>query len=221
MSQLAVFDLDHTLIAADSSELWTQYLWDKGIITDSAFLDNDAQIMSDYHAGKLDMAAYMASALEAISHATTDEIDLWATHFVNDTIPALVYPAARQQLDSYQRQQVPIVILSATSDFIVRAVGHYLGIEQAFGIELAVENKHYTGQLSGITTFREGKVEKLTQWMQQQQLSPQHIDFYTDSANDLPLCHFATEVFTVNADLRLAQAAQRHGWHTLHWTLPR
>lgn len=221
MSLLAVFDLDHTLIATDSSELWTQYLWEKGIITNSSFLANDAQMMIDYQAGKLDMAAYMASALQAISHATIDEINVWATQFVNDMIPALVYPAAREQLNTYQLQKVPIVLLSATSEFIVRAVGNYLGIEQAFGIELATEDKHYTGQLAGITTFREGKVEKLKQWLQQQHWSPQHIHFYTDSANDLPLCHFATQVFTVNADPQLEKAAQLHGWSALHWTLPR
>ncbi|WP_286146316.1 hypothetical protein [Shigella sp. FC1967] len=36
-SKIAIFDLDETLLAGDSSRLWTNYLWDKKIVTDPQF----------------------------------------------------------------------------------------------------------------------------------------------------------------------------------------
>ncbi|MDE9533143.1 HAD-IB family hydrolase, partial [Xenorhabdus bovienii] len=56
-------------------------------------------------------------------------------------------------------------------------------------------------------------------WLSEQNLSPQHISFYTDSINDLPMCLFADEVFTINADPRLQSEAEIHGWTQLNWTL--
>ena len=64
MSQpLYIFDLDETLIAADSAMLWHQFLVEKGIITDSNFLAEDKRLMSLYSAGKLDMPEYLNFAM--------------------------------------------------------------------------------------------------------------------------------------------------------------
>ncbi|WP_244182142.1 hypothetical protein [Proteus terrae] len=38
-NKIAIFDLDETLLAGDSSRLWTNYLWDKNIVTDPHFLN--------------------------------------------------------------------------------------------------------------------------------------------------------------------------------------
>lgn len=35
--KIAIFDLDETLLAGDSSCLWTNYLWEKKRVTDPAF----------------------------------------------------------------------------------------------------------------------------------------------------------------------------------------
>ncbi|MDF5912741.1 HAD-IB family hydrolase [Morganella morganii] len=149
MSTLAVFDLDHTLIAADSSLLWTDYLWEKGIITDPAFLAADKQMMADYSAGKLDMAAYMAFSLKALGNATVAQIDEWVADFTESKVRPLVYPDAVKTLAFYKEHGVPVIIISATADFIVKPVAKMLGVNLAFGIELEVRDDHYTGALQG------------------------------------------------------------------------
>ncbi|HAT1515053.1 HAD family hydrolase [Morganella morganii] len=219
MSTLAVFDLDHTLIAADSSLLWTDYLWEKGIITDPAFLAADKQMMADYSAGKLDMAAYMAFSLKALGNATVAQIDEWVAEFTESKVRPLVYPDALKTLAFYKEHGVPVIIISATADFIVKPVAKMLGVNLAFGIELEVRNDHYTGALQGITTFREGKVEKLANFLDIRQFLPERTIFYTDSANDLPLCRYATDVLTVNADPVLQAEAEKQGWMQLTWSL--
>lgn len=220
MSVLAVFDLDHTLIAADSSLLWTEYLWEKKIITDPAYLDADKQMMEDYSTGKLDMAAYMAFNLKSLGHATVAQVDEWVADFIDCKIRPVIYPDAVKTLAFYKENGVPIVIISATSDFIVKPVAKMLGVNLAFGIELEVKDERYTGALKGITTFREGKVKKLANFLDIRQFLPERTIFYTDSANDLPLCHYATDVLTVNADPVLQAEAEKQGWTQLTWALP-
>ncbi|CDL82971.1 HAD family hydrolase [Xenorhabdus szentirmaii] len=217
--RIAVFDLDETLICGDSSQLWTQYLWEKKIITDPCFIEADQQMMTDYHAGKLDMHKYLAFSLQALHQVPHEQVDIWLSDFVDNKIRPLLYPAARRQLEIYRQQHVPIIIISATVAFVVKKIAAAFGVQTALGIDMIMENGCYTGKIQGTPTFRDGKVIRLQQWLTEQNLLPQHILFYTDSANDLPMCLFANEIFTVNPDKHLQTIASTHGWKQLNWTL--
>ncbi|MDX7987146.1 HAD family hydrolase [Xenorhabdus sp. 12] len=222
MSQhIAVFDLDETLINGDSSQLWTQYLWEKKIITDPRFIEADQEMIIDYNAGKLDMHKYLACSLQALYQVPHEQVDVWLTDFVDNKIRPLFYPAALQQLDIYRQQHIPIIIISATVSFVVKKIAEAFGVQAALGIDMVMEDGCYTGNIQGIPAFREGKVTRLKQWLTEQDLSPQRISFYTDSINDLPMCLFADEVFTVNADPRLQSEADARGWTALNWALER
>ncbi|WP_237386797.1 HAD family hydrolase [Xenorhabdus sp. Sc-CR9] len=220
MSQrIAVFDLDETLICKDSGRLWTQYLWEKNIITDPRFLEADQKMIADYCAGKLDMHKYLAFSMQALHKISQEQVDIWLTDFVETKIKPLIYPAAQKQLDTYRQQDIPIIIISATVSFVVKKIAAAFGVQTVMGIDMVMEEGCYTGNVLGTLTFREGKVTRLQQWLSEQNLSPQHISFYTDSINDLPMCLFADEVFTINADPRLQLEAEIHGWTQLNWTL--
>ncbi|SUC25486.1 HAD hydrolase, family IB [Providencia rustigianii] len=77
----------------------------------------------------------------------------------------------------------------------------------------------YSTEIDGIPTFKEGKVKRLTQWLAHQPITDAYIYFYTDSANDLPMCLFADETFIVNGDPRLLQAANENHWPQYTWRL--
>ncbi|AOM42071.1 HAD family hydrolase [Xenorhabdus hominickii] len=217
--QIAVFDLDETLICGDSSQLWTNYLWEQGIITDPRFIEADQKMMADYSAGKLDMQEYLAFSLQALSQTPHEQIDIWLTDFVETKIKPLFYPAAEKQLALYRQQNIPIIIISATVSFVVKKISAAFGVQTAMGIDMEMKDGCYTGNIQGTPTFREGKVARLQQWLEEQNLSPQHISFYTDSMNDFPMCLFADEVFTINADKKLQAEAEIQGWKQLNWEL--
>ncbi|OCA55601.1 HAD family hydrolase [Photorhabdus namnaonensis] len=220
MSQLlAVFDLDDTLISGDSSAIWTEFLWEKGIITDPSFIEADKKMMADYGAGSLDMSGYLAFSLQTLHQVPQEQIDLWLTEFVNEKIKPRFYPQAKALITEYQQQQIPIIIISATVSFIVKKIATELDIHTVLGIDMVMENGCYTGKIDGIATFREGKVKRIKQWLEQQNSHPEIIRFYSDSINDLPMCQFADEVITVNADARLKAEAQQYGWKQLTWSL--
>ena len=53
---LALFDLDETLISGDCSSLWSAFMVEQGWVADpAAFLQQDAELMRLYALGQMDM----------------------------------------------------------------------------------------------------------------------------------------------------------------------
>lgn len=219
ITSLAVFDLDETLLSGDSSRLWTRYLWDKKIITDSQFLALDDQMIADYHAGKLNMDDYLYQHLSFYRNYNIETINQWVNNYIEECITPLLYPQGRDIIAQYQQQHIPVIIISATMSFLVHPIAKQLNADISMGIDMEMKEDHYTGYIDGIPTFREGKVSRLQQWMENKNINKSYIYFYTDSSNDLPLCYQADNVFTINADKQLAQIANKKGWTSLKWDL--
>lgn len=53
--KLVVFDLDHTLIACDATILWTEFLYEKKIVTDPIWRQYDRDMVKSYAKGVLDI----------------------------------------------------------------------------------------------------------------------------------------------------------------------
>lgn len=218
-NKLAVFDLDDTLIHGDSSVLWTQYLWDKKIIKDPHFVEEDKAMMAQYNAGTLDMAAYLQCNLQALADVKIEQVDIWLDDFVENTILPRIYPAGVDAFAQYRSREIPIIIVSATVAFIVQKIADKLGADVVMGIDIKQKNGCYTAEIEGIPSFKEGKVKRILQWISHQPINDAYIYFYTDSANDLPMCQFADEVFIVNGDQKLQQAAKENHWPQYQWNL--
>ncbi|MGJ3354733.1 HAD family hydrolase [Providencia sp. Je.9.19] len=218
-NKLAIFDLDDTLIQGDSSVLWTQYLWDKKIIKDPRFVEADKTMMAQYNAGSLDMATYLRFNLQSLANIKTEQVDLWLDDFIDTIIIPRIYPEGLSTIASYRSQKIPIIVISATVSFIVKKIANKLNADVAMGIDIKQQSGCYTTEIDGIPTFKEGKVKRLMHWVSHQPITDAYIYFYTDSANDLPMCYFADEVFIINGDPRLQQAALEHNWPQYTWSL--
>ena len=212
-----VFDLDETLIKADSAMIWNEFLVEKGIVDDASFLTEDQRLMALYSQGKLDMDDYLKFAMAPITHLSLGDVE----KLVNECVDKWIAPKQFQQsiplLEQLNKQGVDTLIISATVSFIVQAVAQHLGVEQSMGIELVTEDDRYTAKVSGVPSYREGKVTRLEQWLSARDETYSEIHFYTDSINDLPLCERADYAYLVNPCPRLKAIADRPNWTILHW----
>ncbi|EJD6081780.1 MULTISPECIES: HAD family hydrolase [Providencia] len=218
-NQLAIFDLDDTLIQGDSSVLWTQYLWDKQIIRDPQFVEADKAMMAQYNAGTLDMPTYLRFNLQTLADVKVEQVDIWLDDFVQTVISPRIYPEAIRTIANYRAKGLPIIVISATVAFIVKKIADQLNADVAMGIDIKQKDGCYTREIDGVPTFKEGKVKRLLAWVRHQPITDAYIYFYTDSANDLPMCQFADETFIVNGDSRLQQAATEYNWPQYTWHL--
>jgi phosphoserine phosphatase len=58
---LAIFDLDNTLLAGDSDYQWGEFLIDIGVVEREAHASINDQFYADYKVGKLDINAFRVS----------------------------------------------------------------------------------------------------------------------------------------------------------------
>jgi phosphoserine phosphatase len=71
-----------------------------------------------------------------------------------------------------------------------------------------------TGEIVGIPSARDGKVQRMEQWLRRRQLDWAQVEttFYTDSINDLALLERVSHPVATNPDDRLRALAQERGW---------
>ncbi|MEG3755551.1 HAD family hydrolase [Psychromonas arctica] len=215
---LHIFDMDETLVNGDCASLWSAFLVKKGVVTDPDYLANDKALMEQYAKGELDMEEYIVYTLAPITHIPQHEIDSLVDEFVNIDILPLVFPEALTLVKSLKERGIACLVISATVTFIVKKVAQTIGIEDALGIDLVSKDGCYLNQVTGIATYREGKILRLQQWLTEQANTFDEIHFYSDSINDLPLCEYADYAYLVNPCKRLSAEALKHPeWQIFDW----
>ncbi|MDI3324268.1 HAD family hydrolase [Pontibacterium granulatum] len=216
---LAIFDLDETLVAGDSASLFCSYLQDRGLV-DEDYIRRDALMMELYNNEQLSMNEYVEFLVEPVLGLHSDEIDALLPDYVSSYVCPRIYPQGRVLLQALKAQGHRPLIISATVTFIVKAVAHELGVEDVLAIDLVKNyDGYYTGAIDGIPSFREGKVQRLAIWCEEQNENLTDALFHSDSINDLALLEQVPNPVATNPDTKLSEIASQRGWNTLNWQL--
>lgn len=211
---LAVFDLDHTLLAGDSDHLWGEYLVELGVVDGPWYRAENERFYGEYRAGTLDMSAYLAFALKPLADYEPAQLRAWRELFVAERIAPLIAPGAPVLLERHRAQGDQLVITTATNRFVTEPIAALLGIADLIATDPEQKDGRYTGRVQGLANFREGKVTRLQQWLDQQPRYA-HITAYSDSRNDIPLLAMAHTAVAVDPDEALRAEAQARGWSTI------
>ncbi|MES2047179.1 MAG: HAD family hydrolase [Pseudomonadota bacterium] len=220
MRNIAIFDLDHTLIPIDSDYEWGQFLTRIGAVDADAFARCNADFFAQYQAGTLDPVEYLEFALGTLAQFSRAQLNDFHTQFMQEVIQPALLPVAHELIQKHQNQGDLIVIITATNRFVTAPIAQALGVEHLIAAEPEMNNVgELTGKLLGIPTSGAGKVIHLKQWLANQgtQLSDFPVSyFYSDSQNDIPLLSIVTHPVATNPNAKLSAHAITHGWPTLH-----
>ena len=93
--QLALFDLDHTLLPCDSDYAWTQYLIDAGVVDREDFTRKNDDFYAQYRAGMLDVQAFLDFQFAPLADNPRARLDAWHADFMARTIVPVIGQAAR------------------------------------------------------------------------------------------------------------------------------
>ena len=214
---LALFDLDETLIHGDCASLWSAWMARIGWVDAEDFPRRDQVLMALYGQGQLAMEDYMAFSLEPLVGRTPAEVAEVVHGYLDTVIAPRFYPAARSTVEAHRQAGDRLLVISASAAFLVQPIAACLGIDEVLAIDVEVVAGRYTGRTSGVLTYREGKVIRLEQWLQEQHASLAGASFYSDSRNDLPLLSKVEHPVAVNPDEVLLAQAQAAGWKVLDW----
>lgn len=209
---LAIFDLDNTLIAGDSDHLWGEFLIEQQHVDRADFQEQNDQFYQEYQNGSLDIHAYLAFALEPLTRFTPKQLKDLHLQFMQQKISPLMLRKAADLIEQHRQQGDTLLIITATNRFVTAPIAERLGIPHLLASEPEVIDGRYTGKSCGIPCFQDGKVTRLQQWLEQQQLTQGTTYFYSDSANDLPLLQQVSHPVAVDPDPRLQKYAEDHSW---------
>lgn len=212
---LALFDLDNTLLAGDSDFEWAQFLIGKGVLDREVHEARNVEFFEQYKAGTLDIHAFLDFQLAPLSRHSRAELDAWHDDFLATRIRPLISPGARALVRRHADAGHLLAIVTATNSFVTGPIAREFSIPHLVATIPAQEGGRFTGQPRGTPSFREGKIERVNAWLESLGLwlgSFEQSWFYSDSLNDLPLLEQVTHPVAVDADATLAQTAAARGW---------
>ena len=212
---LALFDLDNTLLSGDSDFEWAQFLISKGVLDREVHEARNIEFFEQYKAGTLDIHAFLDFQLAPLSRHPREELDAWHKEFVTTRIRPLISSAARELVARHAKAGDLLAIVTATNSFVTGPIAHEFNVPHLIATIPAQENGRFTGQPRGTPSFREGKIVRVDAWLESLGLwlgSFEQSWFYSDSHNDLPLLEKVTHPVAVDADTTLAEVATRRGW---------
>jgi HAD superfamily hydrolase (TIGR01490 family) len=210
--RLAIFDLDHTLLAGDSDHLWGEFMVEQGLVERAPHQRQNDAFYEDYKRGTLDIAAYTRFALEPLVRLGAARLLPLRAQFVTTRIDPIVAPAAPALLERHRIQGDHLLIITATNRFITEPIAALLGVDDLLATDPECVDGRYTGAITGIPCYREGKLKRLDQWRGAQDTPFTHLTFYSDSHNDLPLLLGVDRPVAVDPDEQLREEAERRGW---------
>jgi len=207
-----LFDLDNTLLGGDSDYLWGCFLAAQGIVDGAVYERENAQFYRDYHAGTLDIAAFLRFSLQPLRDHPRPQLIALREQFINACIVPLLLPAALELIASHRAAGDTLIIITATNSFVTAPIAARFGISHLIATEPAEDNGQYTGEVAGIPAFREGKVIRLEQWLLAHGGDLNGSTFYSDSHNDVPLLERVTHPVAVDPDPQLRALATARQW---------
>lgn len=222
MANLALFDLDHTLLDVDSDHSWGQFLVERGLVDAIAFKKANDDFYQAYLKGVLDPVAYNEFVANFLKQHPMASLQAWRDEYLESKIKPYMRQKAIEQINDHKNQGDTVLITSSTNDFVVMPIANLFGVadSQVFATRLEIVDNAYTGKVVGRPNFQEGKIYHLENFVKDK--AKQGVVFdktyaYSDSKNDLPLLSWADVAICVTPDKTLMQIAQDNNWQIVDW----
>ncbi|MBM3392522.1 MAG: HAD family hydrolase [Betaproteobacteria bacterium] len=213
--ELALFDLDNTLLAGDSDFEWAQYLISRGVLDREVYEARNQDFYEQYKAGTLDIHEFLDFQLKPLSRHPRAELDAWHADFMATRILPIVNEKGRVLVRRHQAEGALVAIVTATNSFVTAPIAREFGIAHLVATEPARYGGQFTGGVEGMPCFREGKIARVEAWLAglgHNWKSFGRSWFYSDSLNDLPLLGKVSDPVAVDPDPTLEQHARERGW---------
>jgi len=212
---LALFDLDNTILAGDSDYNWSRFLIQEGYLDGAIHAEKNEKFYADYKAGTLDIYAFVEFQFKPLARNPRTVLNQLLKKYVEEVIKPMITEKARALVKRHQEEGDLIIVITATNSFITKPIAELFGIENLIGTDPEEKEGEFTGKVSGLPSFKEGKVTRLEAWLKGKNLSLASFEnsyFYSDSHNDLPLMQKVTHPVAVDSDDVLSEYAKSKGW---------
>ena len=213
---LAIFDLDNTILNGDSDYSMINYLVDINLLDEADKLKND-EFIQDYQDGSLDFNQYTNFALKPYVGKTREEINEIILPFVETIIEPMINIFALKLIHEHHDKGHTILLASATNELIVKPIAQRLDINHVIGTKVKFKNNQCSGEFIPPSALGAGKLKLVETWMKLHQYDNfSGVTFYSDSINDLPLMEAVEFPKAVNPDIKLEAISNERDWEVIY-----
>jgi HAD superfamily hydrolase (TIGR01490 family) len=212
----AFFDMDRTLVHANTGTLWIRWLYRRGELSRWKMLRALGWI-AQYKLSVIDMEAVIEIANADLAGQSEAEMIDKCLEFTERLVLPAITDRARAALDEHRRAGHELAILSTSTPYVTEPLARSLGIEHVLCTRLEVQGGRFVGKHIRPACYGEGKVHYAEAFARARRIDLGRSYFYTDSYSDLPMLERVGEARVVNPDARLRRHARRVGWRVDEW----
>ena len=210
---LAIFDLDNTILNGDSDYSWINFLIDMEYVDKDEYERKNQYFYDKYYEGTLDYDEWAEFALSTIKGKKPNDLKDLITKFMSSVIEPMINVYALRLLHNHHHNNDVMLLASATNSVIVNPIGMRLGFENIVATDVEIVDGVYSGKMKGIAALGEGKLHKVREWMLDNNFNNfNNVTFYSDSINDFPLLAEVSKPIAVNPDNKLREECERRAW---------
>lgn len=218
-NNLALFDLDNTLIPSDSDHLWTEFLVENKIISKLNSEISD-RFFAEYTNGTLNLEEFLDYQLQPLKEIGNKKLLDLRSIFIKTKIRPVINLEAKKLVSKHLQSGDLCAIVTATNEFITEPIAKLFNVHKLIAT-LVEKNEYgtYTGKSYGVPSFREGKVIRVNEWLKGKGLSLSSFKktfFYSDSFNDIPLLKIVNNPVATNPDKKLKKYAVKNNWRVIN-----
>ncbi|MCY4258096.1 MAG: HAD-IB family hydrolase [bacterium] len=215
--QLAAFDLENTVIAAN---VVVAYGW---LATRRLPVDERARLIAKVlleapsllALDRRDRSDFLRHFYRRYEGAPTTQMAEDAQEMFSDLILTQSFPAAIRRIREHRAAGHTTVLITGALDFIVEPLRPLF--DHIVCAELAQSYGTYTGHLAAVPPTSESRAEVLRDFAHAEGLELAESVAYADSASDLALLEAVGYPVAVNPEPKLATLARKRGWLIEHF----
>ena len=211
MNELLIFDLDNTLLAGDSDRNWGMFLAEQKVV-ESSYLDESEKFYNNYYDGSLDIDGFLSFCLKPLIENDMEYLLKLRQQFIEDKIKPIVTQLGKEIINRAIQNGKTVVIATATNDFVTRPIADLFNVQTLIATEFEIKNQQFTGKVIDAPCFREGKLNKVQKWVDDNNFDLSKASFYSDSFNDLPLLEKVKTPVIVDGDDKLVEIGKNRDW---------
>ncbi|QCR35801.1 HAD family phosphatase [Nissabacter sp. SGAir0207] len=213
---LALFDLDETLMCEDSAALWLRWLVSQGFAPPE-LVRRQPVLLEQARRGELTREEYRLLTMATLTGFSCRTVAGWVDRFTRRDILPRLYPAARRQLQWHRERGDTLIIFSACSHALLGPIALTLGAHHALAPLAEIADDRYTGAPDPEDTLLT-HTERVEAWLANWRGEPfRALHGYSDSIQDRLLLERVDHASVINPAPDLHALASRSGWQVRAW----
>jgi HAD superfamily hydrolase (TIGR01490 family) len=209
--QVALFDLDHTILKVNSGKAFVIRAYKSGLLSAGQLAFAIGMIIL-YKMNVLHPLKVIKRLCIWVEGVSVSGMETLCKELVEKELIPAIRPQIISELQKLKGLGVPVVMLSSAIAPVCNRLAEHLEMTAVICTELGVINSFYTGQPEGNICFREEKLNRLKLFLSGTGFTLGDCCYYADSTDDIPVFESVGRAICINPDKKLKKLAMANQW---------